>query len=99
MNSLRIGVVAWREMDRPGQLAHTPIATAIHQTPDTPKDITQRDTWGENVSPLPDGQGFKTRVKDKGERSPDEPSIVDQSSLLDHKDLGNRLTGELFVPV
>src|SRR6266567_2584878 len=99
MDTIRVGgMIRWK-MDRPGQLADASIATAVHQTPDSSKDITQSDTRGEDVSHLPERQGFKAGIKDKGQGGTDQASVVDETPMLNHKDLVNRFASELFMPI
>src|SRR5437773_4266701 len=99
MHAIGIGFVTGRKMNRPGQIARPAIATTIHQTADSAKDIAQRDAWGEHISPFPDRQFFNFRIYEISDNSSSEPAVINQAAMMNHKNLGDGPAGKLFPPI
>ena len=86
-------------MDRPRQITHASIATAIQQAADAAKHIAQRNAWRHDVRQFPQRKILDSRVENAGQGRAGEPPVKDQSAMLDHENFGNRLVGELLAPI
>src|SRR5262245_37032336 len=87
-----------RKVDGPGQIARAPVATPGHQAADTAKHVTQGNTRRQDVGSLPKRDPGLPRIKNIGERSANEPAVVDQPAAPESEHFPERFAREFLLP-
>ena len=83
VHSIRMGFVAVRKLNRPGQTADAAVAASVHQATDPTKGVPERDAGREDVGHFPERKLLAPDIKDAGDRGADESAVKNHSAGSD----------------
>jgi hypothetical protein len=86
------------EMDGPGEVGGSAVATAGHEAADTAEGVAKGNAWRHDISQAPEREFGASRVDDCGEGSADKPAVINETGAhVENVDEG--LAGEFLIPV